>query len=330
MVPALIGAVALGLGYVGAAYAGSIWQFALVQGVLIGLLGARRPSRRWSPTPRTGSCAGAASRSRSAPAATISPGTLWPPILQHFVESVGWRPTYVGIGLFCVATLLPLVARLPPPAGGQSTAPEPPPAPAAARPVSPTLVQALLIVAGVACCVAMSMPQVHIVAYCGDLGYGAARGAEMLSLMLGLGIVSRLVSGFISDRIGGLRTLLLGSVLQALALALFSSFDGLASLYVISALFGLFQGGIVPELRDHHPRVLSGPRGGRARRHRHHGDALRHGARRLDVGRDLRPDRLLPRRVPERHRLEPGELGDRVVAAAALAARASAGSRPGR
>jgi len=101
-------------------------------------------------------------------------------------------------------------------------------------------------VAGVACCVAMSMPQVHMVAYCGDLGYPAARGAEMLSLMLGFGIVSRLVSGWIADRIGGLRTLLLGAALQATALALFLPFQQLAALYVVSALFGLFQGGLVP------------------------------------------------------------------------------------
>jgi MFS family permease len=106
--------------------------------------------------------------------------------------------------------------------------------------------QVLLLIAGVACCVAMSMPQVHIVAYCGDLGYGVARGAEMLSLMLGFGIVSRVASGFIADRIGGVRTLLLGSVLQGTALVMYTLFDGLFSLYVISALFGLFQGGIVP------------------------------------------------------------------------------------
>ncbi len=105
---------------------------------------------------------------------------------------------------------------------------------------------ALLVVAGLACCVAMSMPQVHIVAYCADLGYGVARGAEMLSLMLDFGIVSRVASGFIADRIGGLATLLLGSVLQGAALLLYLAFDGLAPLYVISALFGLFQGGIVP------------------------------------------------------------------------------------
>jgi MFS family permease len=92
----------------------------------------------------------------------------------------------------------------------------------------------------------MSMPQVHIVAYCGDLGYGVARGAEMLSMMLGFGIVSRIASGFIADKIGGVRTLLLGSLLQGVALFMYLWFDGLVSLYVISALFGLFQGGIVP------------------------------------------------------------------------------------
>jgi MFS family permease len=126
--------------------------------------------------------------------------------------------------------------------------------------------QALLCVAGVACCVAMAMPQVHIVAYCGDLGFGAARGAEMLSLMLACGIVSRLVSGMICDRIGGLRTLLLGSVLQGLALLLFIPFDGLVSLYLISALFGLFQGGLVPSyaiiVREHFPPAEAGARVG--------------------------------------------------------------------
>ncbi len=112
--------------------------------------------------------------------------------------------------------------------------------------LQPNWVMAMICLAGVACCVAMSMPQVHIVAYCGDLGFGAARGAQMLSLMLACGVVSRLISGVISDRIGGLKTLLLGSVLQGIALLLFLPFDGLVSLYVISALFGLFQGGIVP------------------------------------------------------------------------------------
>ncbi|MGV3656278.1 MAG: MFS transporter, partial [Noviherbaspirillum sp.] len=100
----------------------------------------------------------------------------------------------------------------------------------------------------------------------GDLGYGAARGAEMLSLMLGLGIVSRLVSGVICDRIGGLRTLLLGSALEGMALLLFLPFDGMTSLYVIAGLFGLFQGGIVPSyaiiVREHFPAAEAGERVG--------------------------------------------------------------------
>jgi MFS family permease len=124
----------------------------------------------------------------------------------------------------------------------------------------------LLSIAGVACCVAMSMPQVHLVAYCADLGYGAARGAEMLSVMLGFGIVSRCTSGWICDHIGGLRTLLLGSTLQGIALLLFVPFDGLLSLYVIAALFGLFQGGIVPSyaiiIRDYFPPQETGSRVG--------------------------------------------------------------------
>ena len=113
-------------------------------------------------------------------------------------------------------------------------------------PMSPAALQALLVVAGLGCCVAMSMPQVHIVAYCMDLGYGMAHGADMLSIMMAAGVVSRLASGFIADRIGGVKTLLIGSVLQCLSLLFYIPFDGLASLYVGSLVFGLSQGGIVP------------------------------------------------------------------------------------
>ena len=139
------------------------------------------------------------------------------------------------------------------------------------------------------------MPQVHIVAYCGDLGYGAARGAQMLSLMLGFGIVSRLASGWISDRIGGLRTLLLGSVLQGVALLLFLPFDGLVSLYVISALFGLFQGGIVPSyaiiVREYFPPQEAGARVGTVLMARCSAWRSAAGCRA-----HLRPDRLVPAR----------------------------------
>jgi MFS family permease len=126
------------------------------------------------------------------------------------------------------------------------------------------VLQGLLVLAGVSCCVAMSMPQVHMVAYCSDLGYGPARGAEMLSIMLGLGILSRLASGLVADRIGGIGTLILGSALQCLALLFYLPFDGLTSLYIVSALFGLSQGGIVPSyaliVREYFPAREAGTR----------------------------------------------------------------------
>jgi predicted MFS family arabinose efflux permease len=190
---------------------------------------------------------------------------LWPPIVQHFITTCGWRATYVGIGIASVVLMLALATLMGarPPMVSQASGSRDSPSDRV-RPLGlplPTAL-ALLMVAALACCVAMSMPQVHIVAYCGDLGYGPARGAEMLSLMLGFGIVSRLASGFLSDRIGGLRTLLLGSGLQCIALAMFLPFNGIASLYVISALFGLFQGGIVPSyaivIRESFPAARTG------------------------------------------------------------------------
>ena len=141
----------------------------------------------------------------------------------------------------------------------------------ASRPVgaiafSPATLQALLVVAGLSCCVAMSMPHVHIIAYCLDLGYGVARGAEMLSVMLAAGVASRLASGFLADRIGGIPTQLIGSVLQCVALLLYIPFDGLASLYVVSLVFGLSQGGIVPcyaiIIREYMPAAEAGRRVG--------------------------------------------------------------------
>jgi MFS family permease len=175
-------------------------------------------------------------------------GAIWPPLLQHLVTAEGWRATHIGIGAACpliMLLFLPMLRRRAP-SGSGAVADASIAATQRGPGLSANALQAVLCIAGVACCVAMAMPQVHIVAYCGDLGYGVARGAEMLSLMLAFGIFSRIGSGFIADRIGGVATLVLGSALQGVALLLYLLFDGLASLYVISALFGLFQGGIVP------------------------------------------------------------------------------------
>jgi MFS family permease len=246
VMPVICGVAGLGLGYVASGYAASLWQLAIAH-ALIGLGSSATfgplmtDVSHWFTRRRGIAVTIVASGNYLA-------GTIWPPIVQHFVAHEGWRPTHIGIGLFCVATMLPLaliaLRRQAPmhddAARGAAAAHL-----QGALGLSPNALQVLLVVAGVACCVAMSMPQVHIVAYCGDLGYGPARGAEMLALMMGFGIVSRLASGFIADRIGGVATLLLGSVLQGVALFLYLLFDSLVSLYVISALFGLFQGGIV-------------------------------------------------------------------------------------
>ena len=248
-IPVMIGAAAMALGYAGAAAAPNLWMYALAQGLLIGAGSAATFApllahvSLWFERRRGIAIAIFASGNYLA-------GAVWPPIVQHFIQSAGWRATYFGIAVFIAATMLPLalLLRRPPPmvelAMSSSRV-----ASAMATPalgLSPRALQTLLVIAGLCCCVAMSMPQVHLVAYCSDLGYGPARGAEMLSLMLGCGIVSRVSFGFICDRIGGLRTLLLGSSLQGLALLLFLPFNSLVSLYIISALFGLFQGGIVP------------------------------------------------------------------------------------
>ena len=259
-----VGAVGVCGGFVWAGLSGSIWGFGLAHG-LMGLIGASATfaplladTALWWNRRRGIAVAICASGNYIA-------GALWPPIVQHGIEAIGWRHTYVLMGLVCGAGMLLLALRMrqrapmvlldvsavPASPGGAAAAAAPAPASVAldrSRPfgLRPLHAQLLLCVAGVACCVAMAMPQVHIVAYCTDLGFGAARGAEMLSLMLACGIVSRLVSGVICDRIGGVRTLLLGSALQGVGLALFLPFDGLVPLYVISAMFGLFQGGIVP------------------------------------------------------------------------------------
>ncbi len=272
MLPVLIGAFGLGGGFLLAGNAANVWVFSLAQGLMIGLLGTSATfaplvadTSRWFDRRRGIALAICMSGNYLA-------GAVWPPIIQHFIETAGWRQTYLGIGVFCLISMLPLalVLRRHPPDAVAAIAPQVPTAVQTSahasahspglnldRPLglSPNTLLGLLCVAGVSCCVAMSMPQVHIVAYCGDLGFGAARGAEMLSLMLGMGVVSRLVSGWISDHIGGLRTLLLGSALQGLALLMFLPFDGLVPLYVISGMFGLFQGGIVPSyaliVREH-------------------------------------------------------------------------------
>ena len=175
-------------------------------------------------------------------------GTIWPLLMSLAMPLIGWRGTYAGIGVIVAAAVLPLALamRRRPPAAVFAQAEAATEAARADVGISPRLLLVLLVLAGFSCCVAMSMPQVHLVAYCGDLGYGVARGAQMLSLMMALGIISRIGSGFVADAIGGAATLMIGSFMQGVALLLYLYFNGLESLFVVSGIFGLFQGGIVP------------------------------------------------------------------------------------
>ena len=246
VVPVLIGAALLCAGYLLAALTSSLWQFALLSAVIgfgsaAGFAPLISDLSHWFRKRRALAMSLAAS-------GTYLAGAVWPLVVDHFQFAYGWRATHTGIGLFVPVMMVPLVLALTrKPAAATFEAAEA--ATLAARGelgLSPNALQAILMIAGFSCCMAMSMPQVHIVAYCGDLGYGVSVGAQIISLMLGLGVVSRVGSGAIADRIGAGTMLLIGSAMQATALLLYLFFSSLNSLWVISGLFGLFQGGIVP------------------------------------------------------------------------------------
>ncbi len=270
------GGVLLGLGFIAAALSPNLWTFALVHGLMIGV----GCSASFGPV--MADISFWFWRRRGIAVAIVASGNylagaFWPPVIQWVIANHGWRYALAGVGIICLLTIVPLALALgrnprrpampdsAPSAGGSGPRTSAPTTWSTLG-LSPGTVQMLLVVAGIACCVAMSMPQVHIVAYCGDLGYGPARGAEMLALMLGFGIISRVASGYVADRIGGLMTLLVGSALQCLALVLYLFADGLVSLYIVSILFGLFQGGIVPSyaiiVREVFPPAEAGQRVG--------------------------------------------------------------------
>jgi MFS family permease len=246
VVTSILSAIGLSLGFALATTTSSLVLFAAAQ-ILIGFSAAATFAplvadiSHWFEKRRGVAVAIAASGNYIA-------GAIWPPIVGLLIRDHGWRLAYGAGAAFCLLTMIPLALTLKrrPPDHEETQIANVARRSQAALGLSPNALQALLGVAGVACCVAMSMPQVHIVAYCADLGYGVARGAEMLSLMLGFGIVSRVGSGWIADKVGGVTTLLLGSTLQCVALVVYLMADGLTSLYLASALFGLFQGGIVP------------------------------------------------------------------------------------
>ena len=247
-IPITIGSVAIGAGFIAAAQADSLLMFALANGIFIGFLGCSTmfapllaDITYWFSKRRGIAVAICASGNYIA-------GAVWPPITNYYIGEIKWRETYFWIGILCLVVMFPLTLLLRRKRTGNTNAAssninyiEP-----KTLGLTPNALLILIFIAGVGCCVAMAMPQVHIVSMCHDFGYGPARGAEMLSLMLGFGIVSRLGFGLVTDKLGGLRTLLIASSLQCIALFLFLPASGLKTLYVVSIMFGLFQGGIVP------------------------------------------------------------------------------------
>ena len=246
--PALLASLCLPAGLLFAARATELWHFSVSLGLLCGLFGMAATLAplasdisHWF-TARRGLAVGIVI------SGTYVAGAVWPPVLQHFIDTWGWRATFQGLGNLTLFMMLPLSLVLYRPAtvgheedpGGRSGSHR---RPLGLRSGS---LQGLLCIAGVGCCVAMAMPQVHIVPLVIDLGFDAAHGARMLALMLGFGVVSRLVSGWLSDRIGGLRALLVGSALQSLVIFGFLFADALTTLYILAIAFGLSQGGIVP------------------------------------------------------------------------------------
>jgi MFS family permease len=263
--PVLIGAATLTAGYIGASFASSVHQFALIY-LAIGMFGTAATFvpiisdiSLWFDRRRGIAVALAATGNYVA-------GAIWPTIIQSMIHTGGWRHAHLWIGITCGVVIPPLALLLRSPAPRHAPGAKPLASTRARIKLPPRVLMPILAFAGVACCVAMSMPQVHIVAYCGDLGYGAGSGAIMLSLMLGFGVVSRIGSGFLADRLGGLMTLLTGSVAQMSALVLYLMMNGLNELYVVSALFGLFQGGLVPSyaiiVRENFPAKETGSRVG--------------------------------------------------------------------
>ena len=247
-VPITIGSIAIGLGFIAAAYADSLLVFALAHGVFIGFLGCPTifapllaDITYWFSKRRGIAVAICASGNYIA-------GAIWPPIANYYIHDIGWRDTYIAIGIFCLIVMFPLTLLLRRKRAGSTNAASSNNTYTNPRTLglSPTMLMVLIFIAGMGCCVAMAMPQVHIVSMCHDFGFGPARGAEMLSLMLGFGIISRLGFGIITDKIGGLRTLLIASSMQCFALFLFLPASGLNGLYAVSIMFGLFQGGVVP------------------------------------------------------------------------------------
>jgi MFS family permease len=175
-------------------------------------------------------------------------GAMWPPIFERAIAYLGWRQTMLFYGLLEVAILVPLALIF------FSKPPEviePAPVTNGAKKTlvlgwPPNFVFGAMCCAAVLCCIPMAMPQGHLVAFCTDLGINRTHGAAMLSVLLGTAFFSRQMWGVISDRIGGLATVLIGSVWQAMSMTGFLFTQDEVGLFTVAAAFGLGFSGIIP------------------------------------------------------------------------------------
>ena len=270
-IPALIGATMIGAGAVMTSYVSSPWHLYFIYGVMMGFFG-----RSTLFSPLTANITRWFEHNKSKAVGIVGSGqalagALWPPVFQHFFDLIGWRQTSFWYGVFALATMLPLALILcqRPPAGLARAVPAKPinrRVDPNTRPVlSPLKMQAILSVASIGCCVAMSLPLAHLVSHVSDIGYDPARGAEILSLMLASAAVSSFFGvGYLGGRFGGLKALLVFSCAQALFLLVLAFVDGLASIYIGAALFGLGYGGILPSypviVREYLPSAEVGRR----------------------------------------------------------------------
>jgi MFS family permease len=263
-IPVAAGACSIALGAYWSAHAQSSWELLVANGVLIGLCGnaaffvpLMANVTRWFTVHR-GIAVGIVSAGQSLG------GAVWPPVHRLLIEQSGWRSTYVTFAILMLCCAFPLAWMLrhrpPAPVRHATAARSGPDVPSSIAPtlnVSKRTLHVTLCLAIVGCCVAMSMPMVHVIAHASDLGHSVARAAEILSVLLLASFVSRLLWGALSDRIGGLSTLALSSICQAVMLVAFLVVDSLMGLYVVAALYGLAYGGIVPTysviVREHFP-----------------------------------------------------------------------------
>jgi MFS family permease len=244
---AIFGAAMTALGLAVSAI-GQTWALVLGSAALIGLLGnsAHFPPlvtyiSRWFD------------RRRGTAVALISSGqyiagVVWPTVFERGMDTFGWQATMLGFALAVAGVIIPLSLFLhpPPPPVRTEGSPAHMRRRAQALRLQPNLVQALLCAASFLCCVPMAMPAGHLVALCSDLGFPAASGAAMLSVLLGCAFVSRVFWGWLTDRIGGLAAVFAGSACQALAIAAFTVTQSEAGLFAVSAVYGLGFSGIIP------------------------------------------------------------------------------------